>query len=411
MYNKILKLFIPPKLDSENVDLVTKYTLAYCMVLFLFLTISIMFTSLLIYWNTVTFFVLFATWLSLIFAIFYMRRTKDFYTPSVLFNIVALIVCQLSLYFVTDQPQTVVLIWTIIHLLFSFFVLGVRFGVTFTAIHAISFTYFNLLYQKDFLIALSEIQSSQIYSAALYTFLSFGLIAFLGWQNHRSNEYAKELLNKAKNEVQIQYDVISKQNEEKTVMLKEIHHRVKNNLQIITSLLRLQSRELEHPEAISKFKDSTNRVIAMSMIHEKMYQTDELSTMDLKEYLHDLCTSLVQSYQADAPVEIKIDCNIDSIGLKSVIPVALILNELISNSLKYAFDDLENSSISIVLSDYLNNQCKLIYSDSGTWKPPSRKGSFGLELIESLTFQLEGTYRLETFPKTQFEFLFAPLVD
>jgi two-component system, sensor histidine kinase PdtaS len=325
--------------------------------------------------------------------------------------LIAVIVCQLTLYLVPDQPQTVSLFWTIIHILFSFFVLGVRFGVTFTFIHAISFTYFNLFYLQASLHSLSDINSAQVYSAALYIFLSFGLIAFLGWQNYHSGEFAKKLLLKAKMEMQEQYDVISKQSEEKTVMLKEIHHRVKNNLQIITSLLRLQSRELESPEAIAKFKDATHRVIAMSMIHEKMYQNDALSSMHLREYLHDLSKDLISSYQSDYEVKLHIECDVETVGLRSVVPLALILNELISNSLKYAFDDEKNCLISISFMYLSGKNCKLIYKDSGTWKPPSRKGSFGLDLIESLTYQLEGSLRTETHPETIFEFIIAPEID
>src|SRR6218665_3753305 len=193
-----------------------------------------------------------------------------------------------------------------------------------------------------------------------------------------SSVHAKKQLDNAQKVLQQQYDIISLQNEEKTVMLKEIHHRVKNNLQIITSLLRLQSRELESPEAIAKFKDATHRVIAMSMIHEKMYQTDELSTMRLKEYLDGLTKDLVSSYQSGYDVRINIDCTVESVGLRSIVPLALILNALISNSLKYAFDEYDDCSISIHFHHLEGTKCCLQYSDSGTWKEPNKKGSFGL---------------------------------
>jgi two-component sensor histidine kinase len=120
------------------------------------------------------------------------------------------------------------------------------------------------------------------------------------------------------------------------VMLKEIHHRVKNNLQIISSLLRLQSETLSESER-EIYIEAVNRVSAMAIIHEKMYQTDSLSNFDLEEYIVTLIDSLFESYMVNGKVESKINVHVGSLNTKSIVPIAMMLNELVSNSVKHAF--------------------------------------------------------------------------
>lgn len=401
----------PPKLISADYEFESKYTLAYRMSLFLATTIFILDIVLFLYFNVITGIVALIALVAVILSIFWIRRNATYFMPTLIFSIIGLIACEFTLYFVKDQPHVVDPLWMVINILLAILVLGEKIGLAIAVIHGVGVTIFFAFFLEDQILLLKTLNQEQIYSTAVNVFLCFAIITYLCWQNIRTNKLAKNQLNDAQLALQEQYNIISKQNEEKTVMLKEIHHRVKNNLQIITSLLRLQSRELENPEAIAKFKDATHRVIAMSMIHEKMYQSDHLSTLHLKEYLHDLSTDLVTSYQSGYPVQLQIECDVESVGLRSVVPLALILNELISNSLKYAFDQHENCLISISFMRHTSDLCKLVYTDSGTWKAPSRQGSFGLDLIDSLTDQLEGTLKMETFPATKFEFILRPLED
>lgn len=404
-------VFTPPPLASKDYEHESKYILAYRTSLFLVLTIGLLDIVLFLYFNNRTGVIALITLCFVIYAVYHIRKTGNYYASTLLFTVIGVFACQFTLYGSPEQPHIVDVLWMIINILLAFLVLGERIGVAIALIHGISVSIYYTIFLQDQIGLLQNMTPAQIYSTAVNVFLCFAIITYLSWQNIRTNKSAREQLGDAQNVLQDQYNIISKQNEEKTVMLKEIHHRVKNNLQIITSLLRLQSRELENPEAIAKFKDATHRVIAMSMIHEKMYQSDHLSTLHLREYLGDLSRDLVTSYQAGYPVDLKIECDVESIGLKSVVPLALILNELISNTLKYAFDDYENCVISIEFMRHENNKCRLSYMDTGTWKAPTRQGSFGLDLIESLNDQLEGTMKMETFPQTRFEFLFMPLVD
>ncbi|MBK9591543.1 MAG: sensor histidine kinase [Crocinitomicaceae bacterium] len=194
------------------------------------------------------------------------------------------------------------------------------------------------------------------------------------------------------------------QSEEKTVMLREIHHRVKNNLQVITSLLRLQSRESNDPKTLELFKDSTNRVIAMALIHEKMYQTKDLAKINLEDYLRTLLTDLIDSYAVEIPIESDIHSNVEMISNKSLVPLALLFNELVSNSLKHGFNDKKDGKIKI---DIFRDKGKIVlsYWDNGVWREKQKETSFGLELIESLTEQMDGKYKRSTTMGTSYEFI------
>ncbi len=411
MLKLLQSVFFPKFTNETNFEDETRLTLAYRMSLFLAIAIGILSIVLFIYFHISVAFITLIAFFSILVATIYIYRTGKFRTPTIIFNLIGAISCAIPLFLIDNQPHFLNGFWMTINILFAFIVIGAKWGIGFTIFHAICQSIYYYYFLDDQMEIMRNLTHEQLIATIVNGAICFLIIGYLGWENIRTNELGRKKLNEAQDVLQVQYNIISKQNEEKTVMLKEIHHRVKNNLQIITSLLRLQSRELENPEAIAKFKDATHRVIAMSMIHEKMYQSDHLSTLHLREYLHDLSSDLVSSYQSGYPVNLKIECEIDSIGLRSIVPIALILNELISNSLKYAFDEYENCLISISFMHHQGKKCKLIYKDSGTWKAPSRQGSFGLDLIESLTDQLEGTMELKTYPETIFDITFSPQED
>lgn len=405
-------IFTPPRIETDDYEYLSKYHLAYRSSLFFAIVIGMLEMVFVIVQTYQAALIAIIPLITILFAIYNIRVSKSYYYSGVAINIIGLLACQAAIWVVIDQPHFADLMWMVINILFAFLLLKPLYGIAITVIHSVSSAIF-IVYRLDNndLIQPIDYTDVQLTTQAVNISVCFTLIGYLVYQYSLSSRFAKQQLNATRQVLQVQYDIISKQNEEKTVMLKEIHHRVKNNLQIITSLLRLQARELESPEAIAKFKDATHRVIAMSMIHEKMYQSDELSTMHLKEYLDGLTQDLVSSYQSGYDVSINIDCTVESVGLKSIVPLALILNELISNSLKYAFDQYEDCSIDIQFHHLEGTQCRLVYADNGTWKEPSRKGSFGLDLIDSLTHQLEGSLKMTTYPKTSFEFVFSPIGD
>ena len=412
MIGAIRNIFTPPKLETDDFDQLSKYYLAYRATIFIAAIVTVLDIVLCIMQIYKVALITFVPLLCLAFAIYYIRTSQNFRVVGFFISFVGVLTCQFSIWFINDQPHFADLLWMVITVLFAFFLIRPVYGMIFTGINIVSAVlYVMIRLDNPELVENAELTQGQLLIQAVNICSCFLIIGYLIYQYSISSIHAKEQLDNAQRTLQHQYDIISLQNEEKTVMLKEIHHRVKNNLQIITSLLRLQARELESPEAIAKFKDATHRVIAMSMIHEKMYQTDELSTMRLKEYLDGLTKDLVSSYQSGYDVRININCTVESVGLRSIVPLALILNELISNSLKYAFDEYEDCSINIDFHHLEGTKCCLEYSDSGTWKEPNKKGSFGLDLIDSLTHQLEGTLKMTTYPKTKFEFVFSPVED
>ena len=155
--------------------------------------------------------------------------------------------------------------------------------------------------------------------------------------------------------------------QEKETLLKEIHHRVKNNLQIISSLLRLQSRQLRDQQAIALFQESQNRVQAMALIHEKLYQSSNLAQIDFQEYIKTLVQALFRSYDAHRH-GVTFKCNVEpvSLALDTAIPCGLIINELVSNSLKYAFPETLGGEICISLQSLEHR-----FSNPGKTSPPA----------------------------------------
>jgi PAS domain S-box-containing protein len=209
---------------------------------------------------------------------------------------------------------------------------------------------------------------------------------------------------------------------EKEVLLKEIHHRVKNNLQVISSLLSLQSRCIEDQSVLKLFQESQNRVRSMALIHEKLYRSQDLTRINFAEYIRNLATSLLRSYRANSgPVSLKVNANDVSLSIDAAVPCGLIINELVSNSLKYAFPPLPSfppdggdergGEIRIEIRSDRDHQVTLIVADNGVGFPKGldfrHTESLGMQLVNTLTNQLDGTVELHSNGGTEFKITFA----
>ncbi|MBW4637740.1 MAG: PAS domain S-box protein [Gloeocapsa sp. UFS-A4-WI-NPMV-4B04] len=194
---------------------------------------------------------------------------------------------------------------------------------------------------------------------------------------------------------------------EKEVLLKEVHPRVKNNLQIISSLLNLQSDYVKNYQTLEILKVCQNRIDSIALIHEQLYQSQDLAQIDFAEYIENLATNLLTSYERDSDA-IALKLNIDDIKLNidTAIPCGLIINELISNSLKYAFIPGNSGEISISFHVKPDNHLQLNISDNGIGLPPdldiNNTDSLGLQLVTALTSQLGGTIEINRDIGTQF---------
>ncbi|WP_319416698.1 cache domain-containing protein [Marispirochaeta aestuarii] len=194
-------------------------------------------------------------------------------------------------------------------------------------------------------------------------------------------------------------DQIETSLKEKEVLLKEVHHRVKNNLQIISSLLNLQSSELQ-PGQQHILQDSVVRIRAMALVHESIYAGETLHSIDMAEYVRQLSASILQLYISDS-IHPKIEIRMEGLylSLDQAVVCGLILTELLTNALKHAFDDPRNGKISVTALTE-DTQVLLSVGDNGKGMDPSLlenpNGSLGLTLIQALTQQIEGSLSLET---------------
>lgn len=204
---------------------------------------------------------------------------------------------------------------------------------------------------------------------------------------------------------------IEKSLSEKELLLKEIHHRVKNNLQVVSGLLELQSRSMENKEAMSTLKEGQNRVKAMALIHQKLYQNEDLATIDFAEYASNLMKELAALYPnaKDVKTSLSVDGN-THLDIDTAIPLGLILNELISNAYKYAFKE-STGELKVTMESLENAEYRLVVGDTGTGLPDSfdfmKAKSFGLRLVRRLSRQLYGkvTYSLDAGAKFEVTFV------
>lgn len=202
--------------------------------------------------------------------------------------------------------------------------------------------------------------------------------------------------------------LLRKQNEEKEFLLKEIHHRVKNNLEIISSLLSLQSAQIDDPDIVAAMQKSQQRVQSMSMIHQKLYQGKSLAHIEMKDYFQNLGNYIIDSYGVGK--RIKFVCPMQEIQLNvdMAIPIGLIVNELLTNSMKYAFPADTSGKIEISLEE-VGSILHLKVADNGIGtsmsKTPESTG-FGTQLVQLLTKQLDGKMKLTVQNGTSISFKF-----
>ncbi|MBO0592320.1 sensor histidine kinase [Cellulophaga sp. E16_2] len=184
---------------------------------------------------------------------------------------------------------------------------------------------------------------------------------------------------------------------EKETLIKEVHHRVKNNLQTVSSLLSLQARNMKDEEMKKMIKSSQNRVNSMAMVHEMLYMREDLSKIEYKSYVEELSDYLVRSIKGtDNRIKVAIDIIDINLGIDTAIPLGLLINEAITNSLKYGIKDNGEGEISIALKKGQEDQDYVLnigdngdgYEESIT---PQTTTSLGLKLIYNLTRQLQGS--------------------
>ena len=190
--------------------------------------------------------------------------------------------------------------------------------------------------------------------------------------------------------------IIQKSLDEKTILLREIHHRVKNNLQVVSSLLSMQSKHTNEKEVKELLKSNQNRVKSMALIHEKLYQVDDLSLIDYNNYVSELVQKLIKTYNKEGyEIDFKFHSEPFDITIETAIPLGLLLNEIISNSLKHAFKEQPHAEIHLTITHLNNNTYSLNIGDNGIGFKENinykDSNSLGVMLVQKMTKQLNGT--------------------
>ena len=235
------------------------------------------------------------------------------------------------------------------------------------------------------------------FTIALFFAIIVAIISYKAYQN-------KKVINVL---LKNQKEAISQKNEEKKAMLKEIHHRVKNNLQAVNSLLKLQSREIDDDNILAMFKEAQNRVVSMALLHEKFYRTDDLKHIKIQDHITLLIHDLLKTYNINSTIRLNLLIQSIPMGIKTLVPLGLIINEIISNALKYAFINQAEGEIKVHISSLEKRQFKMIIGDDGSGLPQEMENSgLGSKLIKTFTKQLNGTMEILDGPGTNYKFTF-----
>ena len=181
-------------------------------------------------------------------------------------------------------------------------------------------------------------------------------------------------------------------NAENELLLKEIHHRVKHNLEVVSGLLALQSSQIDDQSTKDAMQESQNRVNSIGIVHQKLYQGTNLGAVEMKDYLLNLSESILDSFGAEGKVKLELAMENLDLDIDTAVPLGLIINELITNTIKYAFPNNQNGTLTIKLEKQKDNNLHLVVSDNGVGKSGITQGTgFGGQLISLLTNQLNGT--------------------
>jgi two-component sensor histidine kinase len=231
----------------------------------------------------------------------------------------------------------------------------------------------------------------------VFALVTYSVIAIVKTREKRRTKFQKMLEKTVKERTK----EITLQKEEIVLLLKEVHHRVKNNMQVINSLINLQSSFIEDKKALLLFEDCKNRIHSMALIHEKLYESKDLKNVSIQEYVSNLISHLISTYEIHKKVYLKETIDASNFSLDIIIPLGLIINEIVSNSLKHAFKETENEAENIIyfsLKPIGTKQFEMIVGDNGVGFNHAlffqEEGSLGIELIKILSEQVNGTMEI-----------------
>lgn len=314
------------------------------------------------------------------------------YKAAAIFTIVlGVILIELAIFMLDDSRLITEVLWSVLASFFAFLLLGV-FSGSLVLMVTLAGIVIYLMNGSSHEILSKGISIEEVnYKMAVNVFyvglaISFTMYQIVKMNRNLNNKYLEQC-------------------EYKEVLMKEIHHRVKNNLQIVSSLLKLQAAESENATVEEHFTEAISRIRSMALIHEKMYQNDDLAKLDIKAFLISLADDISNSTKSETNLEINVESELNKVDIKYVVSLSLIFNELMTNSIKHGFENMSDGCIDVeIVCEGTNVVFK--YFDNGTWKEPKNSSTFGLELLDTLSEQLDG--KCERFLKngTHYKFTF-----
>lgn len=257
----------------------------------------------------------------------------------------------------------------------------------------------------DLLTQEAKLQKIQIHNDTVVRYVFIGsvlvLVLFLAflYNSFRSKKKKNEELEIQRQQINEQNELNKKMLMEKEWLLKEIHHRVKNNLQIVISLLNTQSAYLDNEDALMAIQNSQHRMHAMSLIHQKLYQSDNLANIDMSWYIYELISYMKECFDTDKNINFILDTEKVYLDVAQAVPLGLIINEAINNAIKYAFPSDKKGEVLVSLKNTGENKYQLIIKDNGVGLPDHfetvERNSLGMNLMIGLSDQIDGTFNME----------------
>lgn len=385
-----MKRFLPPKTNYSDLRDVGKYNLLWNISLSLIPVFLILLCIHIIFDDK--------SWLTSLggllvgsINVFALYKTRKYYHVAIWTTIIAVLLCQAVIFLIDDSHIISDSMWAIIIAFFTFFIFGIAWGSFVMAVNLFGLVYKNIFLTGGQTFGFEQVYFKDYLGLIINVVFVGAVLCYIIYQLVRDT-----------NKV---IDLYKSQIDKNDVLVKEIHHRVKNNLQVISSLLKLQSDDIGNEDLKGEFDDAIGRIRSMALIHEKMYQKEDLSDINIREYFDALANEITRSQEVNTKVKVNIKSNLVSVESKSLVPLSLIFNELMTNSVKHGFKNKNEGEIEV--SFYSNDGSVMLnYSDNGKWIEPINKDSFGLEIIKILTEQLEGKCVRNTENKTEFQFTF-----
>ncbi|MBW7868815.1 MAG: sensor histidine kinase [Brumimicrobium sp.] len=385
----MLDFLRPPIVESDNFQKQIKTKFVWRIVLLTTIGIGILSIMSLIF-GPAYFYLFISAFVFSLICLIALSKVGPNYHIIISIMYIGIIGAQFKTILIPEDAHFIESLYSVLIALFAFFTLGKWWGYFYLLVTAalyIIFFNFHYLTIEEFEVIL---QNGSLHGNSMEFIISMFLLGYVMFHYEKLNEHAKELYTGAIANLRKEKGIVEEQNKEKTVMLQEIHHRVKNNLQVIVSLLRMQSDTLSSAEAKMNFSTAINRIITMSLVHQKMYEKDSLKEINLHDYIESLVKDIISVYNTKNDISYKLSTELESLNPEKIVPLGLILNELISNSLKYSFE--KDGRIEITISSKIDSDFTMLYYDNGHWNEDDKDTSFGLDLVDVFTDQLDGIY-------------------